>query len=728
MGAGLGTTLLPSSLWPNNHSPVPQYDYPEIKSLKEATNEAGELALRLALQGKNKVQIEEVKARIKIRIQGRLHRVTSYFLEPPDQENLEQGILYSSLPSGDFDIMVAWIQDANETTLVEFQVDRAKHQFTLGELLEQGELIFEGDVRLSANLLGYHEIGKLDTKNYGIPNKDSFRFAIMADPQGGDARFMENDSTTRMKIHNAFIEEAVALVNGLKPEPEFTIIIGDFVDSKGQEENFISMEKLVAPIQGPILLSVGNHETKYNADFSPGYNMKPLTNFFSSQKRLNGSEKILYSFDLGAWHFVVWPDPLRSNFWQNHPHYFDWLENDLEENKDRPVVFFHHVPLHPIGIDPLTTYVESISVKKLLIEILAKYGNVKYIFSGHVHIPLKASVKTAVTYKGMNMINLPATGYRPRAFGEPDFFGGPEQGICIVDIQGKQLDVHFQHVTREWYTYPKKFREFDDEKHALWFNHAWELPLNDGLKNGDFRDGFNFWHQRYVYHEDTDPSNRMEIRSKSNEPYAYLYSRKRDYDVPGQDRLPQFINQLAQAVSLEGMDSPELTMEYWLDPKYFDPQSLNSFFVWLECYNKSHNVGNLIYSPGKIYGNVTSGFGAKKSPSKHFHLLGETGKWHSIILPFGKDLDALRNSGIKKSKLPDPDRVVVRLGTWTINEGMEQQIGVGIRKLSIGEFRSMNTSTPKSNEDIWYGGIRHVAGEHSYVDQKRVYPKGLNGS
>jgi hypothetical protein len=88
--------------------------------------------------------------------------------------------------------------------------------------------------------------------------------------------------------------------------------------------------------------------------------MSSLDNFFSIQKAMNGMEKILYSFNLGKWHFIVWPDPLRSDFWSTHPHYFDWLERNLEAHKDKPVMFLQHIPIHPVGINPLINYVETV--------------------------------------------------------------------------------------------------------------------------------------------------------------------------------------------------------------------------------------------------------------------------------------------------------------------------------------------------------------------------------
>lgn len=729
MGLGLGSGLLAPHLLACA-PPMAKEGYSGIRALSDATNVDGELALRLAFVPVGERATSLPKVRIKISKKGRLKRTKSYFLEPPDKWLPEQGIGNMQLKPNDSDIIVVWIENADESTTVTISTGREPLRFTLGALLEKGELHWEKQDMISVNFLGYLEIGELDTAGLGIQNQQRFRFAVMADPQGGDPNAPNNEAPTRIKIHNAFIGETVERINELEPPPTFTLVLGDFIDSKGQPENFLEMEKLIKPLKMPVLLGVGNHETPYDADFSPGYNMAPLDHFFDSQRRVNGIDKILYSFNLGQWHFVVWPDPLRPNFWATHPHYFDWLETDLSKHRDRPTVFLQHVPLHPIGIDPLTSYVESVSVKKLLVDILAEHGNVKYILSGHVHIPLKASVKTAVSYCGMNMINLPAAGYRPRAFGEPDFFGGPEQGVCVIDVNEEALTVHYQHITKEWFTYPKSFPEFDDKKFPLWFKQPWQLPLQDTIANGDFAEGLRNWHERFVYTEDENPSNIREVRKgPGNKNALYLYSRKRDYDVPGQDRVPQHINRVFQAVSLKGRKNPRLIVHYHLDENHYDPESLNGFFIWLEIYNSSENVANLIYSAGKIYAGLTKGFGkGSNSPDYHLDLPSKTGKWHTASLAIGKDYSMAN----EKNRIFDAlyaDRVVIHLGTWTVNEGMGQEAGVFIDNINIEEgLDEGSEAILKSEKDIWYRKNKHIAGDHQYTDQSAVYPEGLRGN
>lgn len=735
VGLGVGSGLIAPQLMafePGKKA----FKYPGIRSLSDATNEQGELALRFAYTNGG-AETDRSKVRIKVSGSAALSRKKWYFLEPPQQTTPNTSMESVELHPGDTDVLVAWINDAVETTRITLSLGKNTLRFTLGELLQKGQLGVEAPVSSTINFLGYSEVGTLDLSSLNIKNTDDFRFAIMADPQGGEAYKPFSGAPTRIKIHNAFIEDTVQRINELEPQPKFTLVLGDFVDDQGEEGHFQKMEELIKPLKMPVLLEVGNHESPYKADFSPAYNMSPLDNYFSSQKRVNGMDKLLYSFDLGQWHFVVWPDPLRKNFWMTHPHYFDWLDRDLGSNKDRPVIFMQHVPIHPIGIDPLTTYVESASVKRTLIDILARYGNVRYVFSGHVHIPLKASLKTAVSYKGIRFINLPAAGFRPRAFGESDFFGGPEQGVCVIDIQGDQADVHFQHVTKEWFTYPEEFPEFDDKKYALWFSEPWELPLQPAIGNGDFADGLENWHQRFVYHEDENPSNIREIRETSDGHTAlYLYTRKRDYDVPGQDRMPQHINRVFRAVSIEDMANPVVQLSYRLEKDRYDPTSLNGFFMWLECYRGPYNVANLIYSPGKVYGSLTNAFGQKRpAPDLHFELPSETGAWHEVLLSVGKDFENATKTDKQFENL-GADRMVIHLGTWTVNVGIGQEAGIFIKQISLspdakgnGIPRNNATPTPqKKDSDIWKLRIDHIAGDHQYTDQAMVYPKGLQGN
>ncbi|MDF9800111.1 hypothetical protein OKW21_005374 [Catalinimonas alkaloidigena] len=727
LGARSSTFLLAhESLYKDNASPSP-YHYPSVRTLKDAMTKEGEIAVRLAFSAKSEDKLGTIEGSIKV-IGAEVDRIKAYFFEPEEDDfSSENQSFISSASIMQTDVLVLWLKGAQEKTTIRLEEIQA-FSFTLAELVEQEEISTNiDDSKITANLLLDKEIGSINLKDVGGEEAGSnFSFVIMADPQGGDPE-EEGNWPTRMKIHNAWVEDCVQRVNELSSQPQFTLVLGDIVDSQGQMANFVQMQTFFSKLKTPVLYAIGNHETRYQAVFTPGYNMQAFNNYFAAQKAMNGMELMLYAFDLGAWHFIVWPDPLRLNFWETHPHYFDWLERDLARNKDRPTFFFQHVPSHPIGIDPLINYAESVTVKRTLLDILAKHGNVRYIFSGHVHIPIKTSFKTAVTYKGMKMINLPAAGYRPRAFGEEDFAGGPCQGVAIVDVKGKEAAVKFKTVTEEEFPYPEALPEFDEEKYALWLTNKWQLPAQSRLLNGGFEQGLTGWTPRFVYTEDQNPSNICEVRPvyDHNGFHAlYLHSHKRGYDIPGQDRLPQTINRLCQAVRWQADQPPLLKLKYSVDGKNSDLQGWCGAFVWVEAFARSFKRMSLLYWTGTAYTGIETKEEKELTDPIHLSLDSAPDQWHQATLNIGRDFE--QHSGQKFANL-QADRLVINLGVWTINDGHDYPFSIYFDDLQLEKSASpgliskagSKTVNQMPNDSVWWLGkytpFTHIAGEHRYI-------------
>ncbi|WP_194775341.1 metallophosphoesterase family protein [Pararhodonellum marinum] len=729
---GFGLSLSTAWLGPkgmagitSNHYPFSlQEIFPPITSLEDLLNEEGMVLLRVSFSSQSPEELNEVSGRIRVK-GGEIHKTQAYNFNP-SEDSLTANHTFTSMTSLDkSDVMVLWLKDVKDNTQVSIDTRKDSIRFTIQELLAKSQLEWQIEqTKIEVNYLLDKEIGYLDMREVGVNfSGDQFTFAIMADPQGGDPSDESNDSTTRMKVHNAFIEDSVALIKD-HGNCLFNLVLGDIVDSKGQWSNYLVLLDFLKRVECPTLWTVGNHETAYNIEFSPGYNMEGFTNFFRAQKAMNGMKEILYAFDLGKWHFVVWPDPLRRNFWETHPHYFDWLEKDLEKNKDRPTIFFHHVPLLPIGIDPLINYVESVDVKRKVLDIITKHGNVKYALSGHVHIPLKASLKTARTYKGIHFINLPAAGYRPRAFGEADLTGGPVQGICLVDVHGDQAKIRYRTVTRQDFNYPESFPEFNESDYPLWLLHKWELPVQKTLINGDFEKDLEYWNKRYRYEEDENPSNRMEVRpdpETDSDKALYLFSKKRGFHIPGQDRMPQTLNQLCQVIALSKGAQPTIKLQLRIDKDNTLLDSFNGVFIWIEGFEKSYKRVNLVYSFNKMFFGIGGQYSELRTvPPQHFDLGSLWSGWAEIQIDVKSDFNKKEEHRWADLNL---DRFAINLGTWTVNDGENQSIGAFIKDITI----SMDSNTqsqseingaallPKKEEALWYGGIKHIAGEHIYT-------------
>jgi hypothetical protein len=404
----------------------------------------------------------------------------------------------------------------------------------------------------------------------------------------------------------------------------------------------------------------------------------------------------------------------------------------MERNREKPTFFFQHVPVHPIGINPLVSYVNPVHINRLLFDILSRYGNVKYVFSGHVHIPIKSSLKTAVTYKGINFINLPPAGYRPRSFGEEDLYGGPCQGMCIIDVEKDKAEVSFKTVTHEVFRYPVSFPEYVSSNDPLWFKYKWEIAAEEKLVNGNFEQGLTGWMQKFVYKEDADPSNICEVRDvpDTSGKALYLFVRKRDFDKPGQDRLPQTLNQLTQVVRTRDQETPVIQFNYQIDKDHFNPESWNGGFLWVEGYQQNHLLMNHVYAIGKTHSSLGGSY--SRSPFtgySFFDIYDGAAGWNTVLINLNTDLGKI-NKGKSYQDL-GCEKIVLNFGVWTINDGFRQEAGVFFKDIDIAFTDPASAAASRlngreygllNNDKIWSRGIGHVAGEHQYVRQEEVYP------
>jgi hypothetical protein len=727
LGLGIAPVVV-QPLFGNETKPgLPTFEYRQPATLQEAVTKEGQIIIRLEFQsGERSEQI--IKPEIHIE-NGNILRTKSYFFEQGNDNfygGLNAPVISTALD--DIDLLVLWLDKFSEESVITLKDEAGEFAFSLSEIIKKKEVIGQiGTVKIKANFLLDKEIGELDPESVGIKNLgDHFSFIIMADPQGGDAS-NPDDNLCRMKIHNAFIEESIRLANNLKVKTAFCLMLGDIVDHQGEEHHFVQMAKFFEKLKMPVLYEMGNHESRYNTSFSPGYNLSGFSNYFAAQKAINGMELLLYSFNLGQWHFVVWPDPLRQMFWENHPHYFVWLERDLEKHKHRPTIFLQHIPMHPIGINPLDNYCETPYIKSLLFDILAKHGNVKTIFSGHVHIPVKSSLKTAVSHRGINCINLPAAGYRPRAFGEEDFYGGPAQGVCIVDVKGDKMSATYKTVTFEEFPYAEKLPAFDSEKYPLWFGYPWQLPVKSQFINGNFENGLTGWGRKFVYHEDENPSNICEARLRDSHPAIYLKTEKRRFHTPGQDRLPQDINRIFQAVKIEEGKKPVIQFEYLLDGENCDFNGINGSYIWIEGYRKTSRLVNLMYFANQGMANLGSTYARQKGAAPIFFSLNNIADvWHKEKLNIATDFET-NPEGLKFASSA-PDRLVVSAGIWNINDGRPQPFAAFLSNFSLEYGENLPSQIDGKAIELlpearkWRQGKTvpwgNVAGEHHYHIEK----------
>ncbi len=709
-----GFTLIPGFGRTTNLNTIPEFKYAYPKTFEAAKNVENLVALRISFTN-SETTIESLKGKISV-MHGKISRKRSFRIKNEDKLGSNKNTFEVAPQNGNQDVMVLWIKDPVTQTKINLG---SKVNFQLTDLLTQPEITGSvGKIIWTANLLFYNEVGEIDPKEAGIQvSENNFNFIAMADPQGGNPYLNNENIKTRMRIHNAFLEDSVGLINQVNCDPKFAMVIGDITDAQGRKEDFEQMHEFLGKSKVPLLYSIGNHETTYSVKLGPGYNMDGFSNYFAAQKAINGLDKLLYSFNLGQWHFVVWPDPLRNNFFETHPHYFDWLEKDLEKYKDRPTMFFQHVPIHPIGINPMISYTEDVRTKKEILSILKKFGNVKYVLSGHVHIPIKSSFKTAVSIDRIKFINLPAAGFRPRAFGEVDYNGGPSQGVAIVEVNGKEAEITFKSVTLEEYKYPSVFPELDQELYSLEFQEKWEIPASNQFINGSFEDRLNGWGRRFIYMEDLNPSNICKsVRIPGTRDHAlYLFTKIRSYHKPGQDRWPQNLNRIYQALNVTTNSNPTIRFKYQVDQRNTNKDALCGAFVLVEGYAGVTKRLNIMYSLGKAWYHNED---PNVDPRIVIDLGTEYKGWHQASLNVAEDFNTYVD-GNQYNELK-VDRLFITLGTWTGNDGHDKSYGVHFDDFvleMISEASNVNGVSLNSirSDQQWYRKTKHVAGEHWYI-------------
>jgi len=170
--------------------------------------------------------------------------------------------------------------------------------------------------------------------------------------------------------------------------PEGVIITGDLARLRGQTTAYENLKTLLTPVtqERPVYLGLGNHDKR--DDFSTvfgGYVGAGMT----------VEDKCVATVVAGPMRLIVLDSLIvdRAAGLLGRPQR-TWLKNFLEACDDRPtILFFHHRP----KIDLLDT--------RRLFDIIRPSVKVKAVVYGHSH-KFRFS-----EYKGIHLINLPATGY-----------------------------------------------------------------------------------------------------------------------------------------------------------------------------------------------------------------------------------------------------------------------------------------------------------------------------
>ncbi len=357
---------------------------------------------------------------------------------------------------------------------------------------------------ISTSLLGATEpVSNVDKK--------SFRFFINADPQMGP----ENTERKGLKILNELLENFVAEVNAenKKEAVDFVVYNGDLVWDPYQDA-FDNFTRIVSKQEVPVKLVHGNHD---------GYNDDPK--FFQAQKKLSGYEKLNYSFSYGDWQFIVIGAQEKYLQKEQKEQQLAWIRKELAAHKDKQVMLFMHYHIMPVGLSQMEYYTYwPMKFKNQMLEAITEHGNVKYAFTGHVHVGVKASIKSSLEYKGTKFVNSP-TPVMARPFGEEfvEFEHDPDdryfrRGFYLeVKVDGDDVEMIGHKIDHDFeVNYPAKLKAFKPAMDRRFFKSEAEITPNKNLRNPSFKKGFNGWKKSYRYKKDTNNAFKNIVKNGSN--------------------------------------------------------------------------------------------------------------------------------------------------------------------------------------------------------------------
>jgi hypothetical protein len=211
-------------------------------------------------------------------------------------------------------------------------------------------------------------------------------FGLITDVHANDAN---SPAEGKVMVNYAErLEEFGELMNAW--QADFVVDLGDFVNG-----NFV-MGALGDPARIPGILEQANAALRTYT--GPIYHVIGNHDVYDLTKdqieSILGMDRTYYSFDRGAYHFVVLDaqfetsgDPLGNTFWRVlgtiPPEELDWLRTDLSSTTSPTLVFVHQ----PIDSDldtiaggpPISNHLEVQS-------ILTSVGNVIAVFQGHEHV------------------------------------------------------------------------------------------------------------------------------------------------------------------------------------------------------------------------------------------------------------------------------------------------------------------------------------------------------
>ncbi|HVX76446.1 MAG TPA: phosphodiesterase [Bradyrhizobium sp.] len=168
------------------------------------------------------------------------------------------------------------------------------------------------------------------------------------------------------------LEHCVAVLNELRPTPDFVVISGDLADTPTSEE-YDYLKHLLAPLKLPFAAIPGNHDSRELMRAA-----LPQAGYASASGPLN------QKLEIGGLDLLLLDSSVPGK-----PHgeldapTLQWLDATLGSSTDRPALLFLHHPPFFTGIWHMDR--QNLNSSAELASIVRSHPRVQLIAAGHVH-------------------------------------------------------------------------------------------------------------------------------------------------------------------------------------------------------------------------------------------------------------------------------------------------------------------------------------------------------
>lgn len=175
------------------------------------------------------------------------------------------------------------------------------------------------------------------------------------------------------------LARCVAHINALKPTPDLVLVTGDISNDGGLEE-VERAAMILGQLDIPYHVIPGNHDNHQVLSSVFGNQVCPKSADGFIQYEIDGYDLRLIGMDSTS---------TTAPGGEFCPKRLAWLDKQLAQSDERPVVIFMHHP--PAKFAVPETDIDGFIGVDAFGDLLEKHGNIERILCGHIHLPAFAS-------------------------------------------------------------------------------------------------------------------------------------------------------------------------------------------------------------------------------------------------------------------------------------------------------------------------------------------------